>query len=168
MQTGMMKKIFVQYAAYNVWANQRIVDCIENLADDQINREINSSYKTIYATLAHLWDAESIWWQRIKLQEIQEWPSPAFTGSVLELCNNLMKQSKQWKEWVDLATEAALEHEFIYRNSKKEQFKQPVSDVLLHLFNHQSYHRGQLITMFRQVGVEQVPGTDLIAFLRKK
>jgi len=168
MQTGTMKKIFVQYASYNVWANQRIIDCIENLADDQINREINSSYKTIYATLAHLWDAESIWWQRIKLQEIQEWPSPAFTGSVLELGNNLIKQSKQWKEWVDLATEAALEHEFIYRNSKKEQFKQPVSDVLLHLFNHQTYHRGQLITMFRQAGVEQVPGTDLIAFLRKK
>jgi len=163
-----MKKLLLEYAAYNVWANQRMIDCISNLTDDQINREINSSYKSIYATLLHLWDAESIWWQRIKLQEQVDVPGSHFNGSVLELGANLMKQSKQWKEWVDIATEAALEHEFIYRNSKKEQFKQPVSEVLIHLFNHQTYHRGQLITMFRQVGVEEVPGTDFISFTRKK
>jgi uncharacterized damage-inducible protein DinB len=163
-----MKKLLLQYAAYNVWANQRVVECIENLSDDQINRDINSSYKSIYATLLHLWDAESIWWQRIKLQEQIDVPSTNFNGSVLELGNSLMKQSKQWKEWTDLATEAALEHEFIYRNSKKEQFKQPVSEVLIHLFNHQSYHRGQLITMFRQVGLETIPNSDFINFSRKK
>ncbi len=163
-----MKKLLLQYAAYNVWANQRMVECIENLSDDQINREINSSYKSIYATLLHLWDAESIWWQRIKLQEQIDVPGTNFNGSVLELGNSLMKQSKQWKEWTDLATEAALEHEFIYRNSKKEQFKQPVNEVLIHLFNHQSYHRGQLITMFRQVGLETIPNTDFINFSRKK
>ena len=163
-----MKKVFVQYAAYNIWANQRMTDCISNLSDEQINKEINSSFKSIYATLLHMLDAENIWWQRIKLQEQIDVPSLNFKGSVLELASSLMKQSKHWKEWVDLATEAALEHEFIYRNTKKEQFKQPVCEVLLHLFNHQSYHRGQLITMFRQVGLEQVPNTDLIAFLRKK
>ena len=163
-----MKKVFVQYAAYNMWANQRLTDCISNLSDEQINKEIKSSFKSIYATLLHMLDAESIWWQRVKLQEQIDVPSLNFTGSVLELANSLLKQSKQWKEWVDLATDAALEHEFIYRNSKKEQFKQPVSEVLLHLFNHQSYHRGQLITMLRQVELEQVPNTDLIAFVRKK
>ena len=163
-----MKKVFVQYAAYNIWANQRMTDCISNLSDEQINKVINSSFKSIYATLLHMLDAESIWWQRIKLQEQIDVPSLNFKGSVLELSGSLIKQSKQWKEWVDQATDAALEHEFIYRNSKKEQFKQPVCEVLLHLFNHQSYHRGQLITMFRQVGLEQVPNTDLITFLRKK
>ena len=163
-----MKKVFVQYAAYNIWANQRMTDCISNLSDEQINKEINSSFKSIYATLLHMLDAENIWWQRVKLQEQIDVPSVNFKGSVLELAGILMKQSKQWKEWIDLATDAALEHEFIYRNTKKEQFKQPVCEVLLHLFNHQSYHRGQLITMFRQVGLEQVPNTDLIAFLRKK
>lgn len=163
-----MKKLLLQYAAYNVWANQKLIDCIDNLTDEQIKREIDSSFKSIYATLIHLWDAESIWWQRVKLQEQIEVPGSHFNGSVLELGNNLLRQSKQWKEWVDIATEAALEHEFIYRNSKKEQFKQPVYDTLLHLFNHQSYHRGQLITMFHQVGLENIPNTDFISFGRKK
>ena len=67
-----------------------------------------------------------------------------------------------------MATEAALQHEFIYKNTKKDQFKQPVYEMLLHLFNHQTYHRGQLITMLRQSGETNIPNTDLISFLRKK
>ena len=86
----------------------------------------------------------------------------------MELNTNIQAQSKQWKEWIDLATEAALEHEFIYRNSKKDQFKQPVYEMLMHLFNHQTYHRGQLITLLRQVDEKNIPNTDLISFLRKK
>lgn len=157
-----------QYAAYNLWANQRMVDAIANLSDEQINQQIESSFSSIYKTLLHLYDVENVWWQRVKLDESWQWPSEAFTGSVLELGKNLLAQSKQWKEWVDIATEAALQHEFIYKNSKKDQFKQPVSEALHHLFNHQTYHRGQLVTMLRQVGVTTIPNTDLISFLRKK
>lgn len=163
-----MKKILVQYASYNVWANQRITDCVGNISDEQLYREIRSSFNSIYKTLLHLWDVEAVWWQRIKLKEHVEWPGQTFSGSVLELGNHLVHQSKQWKEWVDIATETVLEHEFIYQNTKKEQFKQPVYEVLMHLFNHQTFHRGQLITMLRQAGVDTLPGTDFITFLRKK
>ncbi len=163
-----MKKLFEQYAAYNLWANQRMMDVVNNLTDDQLKKEIISSFNSIYETVLHLWSAENVWWQRVKLMEQQTWQASVFKGSVLELTYNLIVQSKQWKDWVDLATEAALEHEFIYKNSKKDQYKQPVSEMLHHLFNHQSYHRGQLITMFRQVGISQLPNTDLISFLRKK
>ena len=163
-----MKKILVPYAAYNVWANQRLADSITNLSDEQINREINSSFKSVYSTLLHLWDVESVWWQRVKLQEVVEWPGVKFSGSVLELSASLIKQSRQWKDWIELATETVLEHEFIYKNSKKEQFKQPVYEALVHLFNHQTFHRGQLITMLRQVGAASIPNTDLISFYRKK
>jgi uncharacterized damage-inducible protein DinB len=163
-----MKKILVTYASYNLWANKLYVDCINNLEDEQIHQVINSSFFSVYKTLLHLWDVETIWWQRLKLVENAEWPGAKFKGSVMELGNNLLLQSKQWKEWVDLATEAALDHEFIYKNSKKDQFKQPVYEALHHLFNHQTHHRGQLSTMLRQVGVDKIPNTDLIAFSRKK
>ncbi len=163
-----MKKILAHYAAYNLWANNRLVEVINNLTDEQVDRDITSSYPSIRKTVLHLWDVENIWWQRMKLAEVQVWQSDHFSGSLMELNNNLLVLSKQWKEWIDIATEAALEHEFIYRNSKKDQFKQPVYEMLLHLFNHQSYHRGQLVTMLRQVDVTNIPNTDLISFLRKK
>jgi len=163
-----MKKMLVQYAAYNLWANSRLIEVINNLTDEQIDREIVSSFTNIKKTMLHLWDVENIWWQRMRLVEMEVWQSDNFTGSLLELTNHLIAQSKQWKEWVDIATEAALEHEFIYKNSKKDQFKQPVYEMLIHLFNHQSYHRGQLVTMLRQVDETNIPNTDLISFLRKK
>ena len=163
-----MKKMLSQYAAYNLWANQRIIEVINNLTDEQTERNIVSSFNGIQKTLLHLWDVESIWWQRLKLAENQSWQSDTYTGSLMELTKNLLTQSKQWKEWIDIATEAALEHEFIYKNSKKDQYKQPVYEMLFHLFNHQTYHRGQLITMMRQSGEKSIPNTDLIAFLRKK
>ena len=162
-----MKKIMVQYAGYNCWANQRIIDCILQLNEEEVNRNMESSYKSIYATLLHMWDAESAWWQRVKLKDQVEWPGTTFTGSAAMLATSLMQQSRQWEEWAGMSTQAAFEHEYIYRNSKKEQFKQPVYETLLHLFNHQSYHRGQIVSMLRQLGVTKIPATDMIVYFRK-
>ena len=163
-----MKQILQQYAVYNIWANQRILDCINNLSDDQIDREIASSFSSIKKTVLHIWDAESIWWQRLKLSEKISRFSEEFTGSFAELVKKLDQQSTEWKDWVDNATDVQLQHVFAYQNTKKEQFKQPVYEMLLHLFNHGTYHRGQLVTMLRQLGVEKIPPTDFILFVRKK
>ncbi len=163
-----MKQLLQQYAAYNIWANHKIIDCINNLSNDQINREIISSFSSVYKTVLHMLDAESMWWQRIKLAEHIERPSESFTGSFAELSKKLDMQSRQWEEWVIHANDNQLNHVFAYQNSKKEHFKQPVYEMLLHLFNHGTYHRGQLVTMLRQLGVEKIPPTDFIVFCRKK
>jgi uncharacterized damage-inducible protein DinB len=52
-----------------------------------------------------------------------------------------------------------------YYTRQKKSFKTPVSGVLLHIFNHATYHRGQLVTMLRQAGEKKIPGTDMITFL---
>ncbi len=163
-----MKQILQQYAAYTTWANQRIFDQLNNLSDDQVDREIASSFSSIKKTLLHMWDAESIWWQRLKLSEKITRHSEDFTGSLPELMKKLDLQSNEWKEWVYAASEIQLQHVFAYQNTKKEQFKQPVYEMLLHLFNHGTYHRGQLVTLLRQLGIEKIPPTDFIVFCRKK
>ncbi len=156
------------YAGYHIWANSRLTGLIQALPEDTSRQPLISSFAGLHATLQHMWDAESIWWQRMKMQEHIERPGDHFSGTTAELIVQLSKQSVQWKEWIEQATEAALQHEFIYRNNKKEQFKQPVNEVLLHIFNHGTYHRGQLVTMLRQLGVTNIPATDLVVYLRKK
>lgn len=163
-----MKQLLVQYAHYNFWANQRITDAILNLSDEVVHKEIPSSFPSIFKTLHHLMEVEEVWWQRMKLYENPVQPGQPYEGNLLELTTQLVNSSRRWKEWVDVATEAALSHEFIYKNSKKDQFKQPVHEMLMHLFNHQTYHRGQLVTMMRMAGITAIPSTDLISFLRKK
>jgi len=163
-----MKEILQQSAAYTIWANQKIFDCIANLTEEQTDQEITSSFSSLRKTIVHMWDAESIWWQRIKLVEKIERSSEGFTGGFQELIKQVNHQSMLWKDWVDNATETQLLHVFFYRNSKREEFKQPVYELLLHLMNHGTYHRGQLVTMLRQLGVEKIPSTDFSTFCRKK
>ncbi len=163
-----MKEILSQLSAYSVWANQLLIDVINQLPEEKQKQEVPSSFKTIYSTLLHMYDAESIWWQRMKLQERIVIPSESFNGDVKELTASLLYQNRQWKEWVSNAGEHHFDHVFEYRNLKGEQFKQPIYQMLLHVFNHGTYHRGQLVNMLRQLGVEKIPGTDFIAWSRKK
>lgn len=163
-----MKEIIVQYAAYNAWANNLLLNAVLELTQEQQHVEIKSSFSSVHKTFLHLLDAESIWWQRMKLQERIEVPSQNDTGDMRSLGVQLQQQDKQWQAWVTATNELALQHEFIYFNSKKERFKQPVYQMLLHLFNHGTYHRGQIVTMLRQLGIKKIPSTDFIVWCRKQ
>ena len=163
-----MKELLQQFAAYHVWANQRLIDCILLLPEDSQVKEIRSSFPSLHATLMHLWDAENIWWQRMKMNDVVTPPSANFQGATRDVASALLHQDKLWESWVTSASVAAIEHVFHYQNTKREQFKQPIYQMLLHLFNHGTYHRGQLVTMLRQLGVENIPSTDFIIWTRRK
>ena len=163
-----MKQLLQQYAAYNLWANKIITDKLSQISTEILYKEMNDSFGGIYKTVIHLLDVESIWWQRLKLQEHVEWPGKNFKGNFEELSQQLLLLSKQWSDWVYAANDINLTHVFGYQNSKKEFFKQPVYEMLMHVFNHQSFHRGQIITMLRQNGIEKIPRTDFIVFSRKR
>jgi uncharacterized damage-inducible protein DinB len=163
-----MKELLKQYASYNVWANERLCSLVVTMPEELAHQTVVSSFPTIHKTLLHVWDAESVWWQRLKLSENVVWQSTIKEYSIEEVIMGLQQQDKLFVEWITDATVAALEHVFAYQNSKKEQFKQPVFQMLLHLFNHGTYHRGQLVTMLRELGVEKIPPTDFIVFSRRK
>ena len=112
-------------------------------------------------------DVENVWWQRLQLVE-QTTPPGWFKGNFSELTKKWIELSQQWESWVQNANEANISHVFAWYNLKKEYFKEPVYKMLLHLFNHQTSHRGQLITMFRQLGLDKIPSTDFIVFSRNK
>lgn len=163
-----MKELLNQFAAYNVWANQKITEAILALPEEKQKEEIPSSFNSIYRTVLHMWDAETAWWQRMKLHERIIVPSENFSGSMRDVTNGLMQQNQQWLDWTSSTSDNMLEHVFQYQNSKKEQFKQPIYQMVLHVFNHGTYHRGQLVNMLRQLGVDKIPQTDFIVWSRKK
>ena len=121
-----MKELLKQYAAYNFWASQRIIDVLLTLPEEKQLVEIPSSFNSVYKTVLHMWDAESAWWQRMKMQERIVVPSEKFMGNMQDVANGLLNQSKNWYEWVSNASDLSLEHVFQYYNNKKEYFKQPV------------------------------------------
>ncbi len=163
-----MKELLKQYAAYNIWASQRILDVILTLPEEKQLAEVPSSFNSLYKTVLHMLDAENIWWQRMKMQERIIVPSENFKGTMQELTSTLLQQSRQWEEWVTNASDLSLEHVFQYYNNKKEHFKMPVYQMIHHVFTHGTYHRGQLINMLRQLGLEKLPQTDFSLWTRSK
>lgn len=161
-----MKELLDSYAAFEYWANRRMLDVILNLAPVQQQQQITSSFPSLYKTCLHMWDSSSAWWQRLHMHENIELPSLTFHPSMNDAANGLLKQTEEWKNWVAAASEADLNRELPYKNLKGEPFIQPVKYIILHLSNHGTYHRGQLVTMLRQLGIEQIPKTDYIDFSR--
>ncbi|GAA4333897.1 DinB family protein [Flaviaesturariibacter amylovorans] len=163
-----MKELLLSYAGFNAWANGLLLDVLRPLPAELLDRELPSSFPSLRRTVLHLLDAESIWWQRLQLQERIVRPSETFEGDFDSLADALQSVDQQWLQWVQKANAHQLMHEFIYRDLRGQSQKSMVAYVLQHLINHGTYHRGQLVTLLRQVGVTTVPSTDFIAWTRKR
>jgi uncharacterized damage-inducible protein DinB len=163
-----MKELLKQQAAFNYWANQRLVDTILAIPEGTGTTETPSSFNSLQKTLLHIWDAESGWWQRLRLQERLELPGKTFTGELKDATAGLLQQSKTWEEWVKQASPNALDHVIQFQTNKRELVKIKTCQLLLHVFNHSTYHRGQLVTMLHQLGYPAVPATDFFLWLKLK
>lgn len=162
-----MKETLLQYARYNIWANKRIIDVMLRLQPMQLDQEIVSSFSTLRETAYHTWSAERVWLQRLQLIEHPIWMEADFSGDFAAACKDWEEASAQLKDFVTKQyNDAAFSHVMQYYTRQKESKKSKVSEVLIHVFNHSTYHRGQLVTMLRQVGVGSIPATDFIAFSR--
>ncbi|HRO43177.1 MAG TPA: DinB family protein [Flavipsychrobacter sp.] len=162
-----MKETLLQYAGYNVWANKRIIEVMMKLDAAQLNKEIVSSFPSLQKTVSHIWSAEFTWLQRLQLAEQPIWAEDGFQGDFKEACVRWQEVSFQLQEFVTRQfNDAAFDHVLQYYTRKSQPYKNKVGDVLLHVFNHSTFHRGQLITMLRQAGVTNIPPTDFIAYLR--
>lgn len=163
-----MKQILLQFALYHEWANKVLFKKLQTLSPDELNKDMESSFKSINGTLFHILTAEKTWWQRIQLSEKIIQPEENMAEDFKLMSAAILQTSADWVELVRESNENKLEHVFGYYNSKKIFFKQPLHEVLIHLFNHQTYHHGQIITMLRQQGVSKLPATDYIKFVRTR
>lgn len=164
-----MKELLLQYAKYNVWANKLMIGVLNKLSDAQIDADIASSFPSIKKTVSHVWSAEDIWLQRLNLAEQPVWAESVFEGSFDDMLNNWQKTSKDLQQFVEKQfNDEAFLHVMQYYNLQKQSIKLPVNVGLMQVFNHGTYHRGQLITMLRQVGVAKLPATDFFRFTMSK
>lgn len=163
-----MKDLLLRYAMHNIWANQRILTLLNGLPEEQLDKDLGSSFPTLRKTIYHIWDSESVWYQRLQLASPVLVPTRTFKGDWKEFTHLFSRQSEQLKDFVATASDAKLAHTIEYNHPEKGICKSAVSQTVLHVFNHSSFHRGQLVTMLRQSGVSKIPPTDFMAYTRIK
>jgi len=160
-----MKNTLKAYTAYNLWANNEMIKCVEKLSQEQLHQTIDSSFNSVFKTILHIWDAEYIWLQRMQGSSINEWPSKMMDKDGFST-NLFLASSANFSDFVAAGNDAFFELTCAYTNLKGEQFSTAYSSIIMHCMNHGTYHRGQLVTMFRQLGLTEIPSTDFIAFER--
>ena len=157
-----------KHLQYNLWANGKIVEILANVDEKLFDTEIKSSFPTIRKTLHHIWDAEQIWFTRIKGQEATTWPSASFKGGNEDLLKGFTESSKKLSDFIATKDRGYLDQVITYKNTKGAEFSNPIEDILFHVVNHASFHRGQIVTMLRELGFDKFPPQDLIAYLRQQ
>jgi uncharacterized damage-inducible protein DinB len=163
MKDTISKQNLIQnMAAYNTWANQQLANWLSQATEEQWHRSIESSFQTLDLTVRHLWNAEHGWLTTLKKQPWQvaiEENQPLASNDLLQ---GFLKTSREFQQFVDKLTEAQLEET---RNLGRDAKAVTLIDIIHHVFNHATYHRGQLITMGRQAGLSDPPRTDYIYFV---
>ncbi len=156
-----------QHLEYNLWASKQFADFLLKLDEGIINKELKSSFPGIGKTILHLWNAQLIWLNRMKGEEITFHPYRDFRGTKKEMLAGFVSSADELNDFITSKEEGYLDQMIHYKTSKGDPFESRVDEILFHIVNHGSYHRGQIITMLRESGVtESLPGTDLIRFLR--
>lgn len=156
-------KDFVTLFEYNCWANECVLTAAAKLNNEQFTRDLSSSFSSVHDTLVHMMGAEWVWLQRWKGISPGALLAPSeFTdfAAVRTRWTDLMREQM---EFINRLTEAALEQEISYINFKGQNWTYPLNQMLQHVVNHSTYHRGQVATMLRQLGATPV-STDFLLF----
>jgi len=159
--------ILHHYVKFNLWANDLLLSVIQNeLTEELMDKEIVSSFSSLRKTIYHIWDAEFIWLRRLKGQSLSDWPSKNFSGKFSEAKDMILKLDKEFIDYVLKMDDRKANELFTYKNIEGKTFSNPVWQSVHHCMNHSTYHRGQAVTIMRQLGVKQIPSTDFITYCR--
>lgn len=160
----MNKKDIRLLFAYNRWANARVLDAASVLTQEQLEADLATSHRSLHGTLTHILAAEWIWLMRCKGISPGSLLDPADFPSLDSLREKMTIVEEEQRELIDGLDDQELARVIAYVNMKGERWEYPLTQIMQHMVNHSSYHRGQAVGMLRQLGAEGVQ-TDYLAYI---
>lgn len=153
---------------YNYWARDRIFDAVATLTTEQYSRPMGNSFSSIRETLVHVYSAEWVWlsrWHGVSPTaglSADQWPDLA------SLVTSWRDLETKVRAVVEGVTDAGVDKVIDYKLLSGQPGQSPFSGMVQHVVNHGTYHRGQVTTMLRQMGLAAPKSTDLITFIRER
>lgn len=158
--------VLQEHLAYTVWASTRLLSAAAQLPERELAHDFKTADHTIVGTLAHIFAADRVWLGRIRQQ-----PPSIF---ISEQDRNLAALQEQWPgihaawiQWATDLTDQSAHGNLSYHDLKGKPWTQPLWQVVLHVVNHATHHRGQVSGFLRTLG-HTPPSLDLVAFYREK
>jgi uncharacterized damage-inducible protein DinB len=153
---------------FHYWARDRALDAVSALTPEQFTREMGSSFKSVRDTLAHLYSAEWAWYQRWQgMSPTAPLPFDQFpdVGSLRAAWTD---HEAKMRTYLESLGDEGITRVFNYRTFAGQEGSSVFWQMLQHVVNHGSYHRGQVTTLLRQLGAPPAKSMDLVAFYRER
>src|SRR5579863_5801989 len=150
--------------AYNRWANRRLLEAARLLDWHDCTSEMRTSHGSVRGTLVHIVWGEWLWVRRWRGESPKEIFAPEDFPDWTTLESRWTSVEAEQQAFLKCLTDDLLETRVSYENLQDQQWEYSLARMMQHVVNHSSYHRGQVVTMLRQLG-QTPPATDLLVFL---
>ena len=156
------------YAHFNAWANRRLVDWLQAQPVELLERETPSSFPSLKLTFLHIWSAEKVWMERLQRVPILNFLALTFSGSSEEVCAGLLANTEVLAQHINAQDIAYFDEYCDFRLLNGTEDRRQRFEMILHCLQHSTYHRGQIVTMARALGLTDPPNTDYMGYLRSR
>jgi uncharacterized damage-inducible protein DinB len=151
---------------YTIWATSRLLSSAAELSPEELQRDFATSDRSVLGTLSHIFAADRVW-----LARIQGGPPEHFTYpeamDLVRLADAWEELFGRWQAWAEDLTDDAAETRISYKDIRGNAWASPLWQILLHVVNHGTHHRGQVSGFLRAMG-KTPPPLDLTAYYREK
>lgn len=153
--------------AYDDWARGRVLEAASRLTREQLTRELGGSFPSVLAILAHVLSADWVWLSRWQGASPTGWPEDWAVDELEAVAAHWRRIAGERRAYLAELRESDLDRVVDYRNTRGQPYRSTMHEMLRHVVNHASYHRGQISDRIRMVGGEPV-ATDLIVWYRER
>nr|WP_315026302.1 DinB family protein [uncultured Chryseobacterium sp.] len=154
-----LKTLTIKSVQYNNWVVNKYIDWLSTKSDEQLNQETISSFPTILKTLHHIWQSQEYWWSHIAENDEFDFEKTNAVNTKEGIFNAIKNNSQRLVDYVenlseeDLSKNVKIESQWFQCDFSKDEYIQ-------HAILHSTYHRGQIVTMGRNIGITDAPMTD--------
>ncbi len=159
----MDKAILDRHLQYTAWATNHVMTAIAELPTEDLERDFKTADRTIVATLAHIFGADRIWLDRVNGRRREKFMDDN-ERSLGFLREHWPPVHREWRQWLSGYT-SDLNVPISYSDLKGNPFSSTPAEIILHVVNHGTHHRGQVSGFLRALG-RTPPPLDLIRFYR--
>lgn len=152
------------HIGYTGWASGLLVEAAGALTREDLTRDFGTADKSVLGTLVHVFGADRLWLARLKGEPAGDYLKEADYQLTVLQCD-WPALYRRWQEWADgLSDEAALA-QVSYTDMRGHPWRQPLGQLVLHVVNHGTHHRGQVSGFLRTMG-HAPPKLDLVSYYR--
>ncbi|MFZ3331108.1 MAG: DinB family protein [Candidatus Acidiferrales bacterium] len=152
---------------YNAWADHRTLDACAALSSEQFTRDLGSSFGSVRDTLLHIMQVEWLWLERWHGRSPTSFAANGEYSNVESIRARWLEIERDLLDYIASLTTEEVQRVVRHKTTAGVPQAAPLWQMLQHLVNHGTYHRGQVATMLRQLGAKPI-GTDLIYFYRER